>query len=147
MGRTRGGFGLDYELELRNGEARASFVMDHDRFGPQGVLGGCNGDVNKVVVLRDGEKYVPLHLSKEQDIALSPGDRVRVRTPGGGGYGDPLDRDATAVFEDVRLGRYTSDQATALYGVIIVKDNAGEISVDSQATAARRAGMKGVGTV
>jgi len=146
-GRTRGGFGLDYELELRNGEARASFVMDHGRFGPQGVLGGCNGDVNKVEVLRGGETYVPLHLSKEQDIELSPGDRVWVRTPGGGGYGDPLDRDATAVFEDVRLGRYTADQAIALYGVIIVKDNAGEISVDSQATAARRAAMKGVGTV
>ena len=146
-GRARGGFGLDYELVLRNGEARASFVMDHGRFGPQGVLGGCNGDVNKVVVLRDGETYVPLHLSKEQDIALSPGDRVWVRTPGGGGYGDPLDRDTTAVFEDVRLGRYTADQATALYGVIIVKDNTGEISVDSQATAARRAGMKGVDTV
>ena len=90
---------------------------------------------------------MPLHLSKEQDIALSPGDRVWVRTPGGGGYGDPLDRDATAVFEDVRLGRYTAAQAAALYGVIIVEDNAGEISVDSRATAARRAGTKGVDTV
>ena len=146
-GLTRGGFGLDYELELRNGEARASFVMDHGRFGPQGVLGGGNGDVNKVVVLRDGEAYVPLHLSKEQDIALAPGDRVWVRTPGGGGYGDPLERDAIAVFEDVRLGRYTADEVAALYGVIIIKDDTGEMSVDSQATAARRAGMRGADTV
>ena len=71
----RGGFGLDYELELRNGEARASFVMDHGRFGPQGALGGRDGDVNKVVVLRDGTSYVPKHLSKEQDIVLTTGDR------------------------------------------------------------------------
>lgn len=141
-GRTRGGFGLDYELELRNGEARASFVMDHGRFGPQGVLGGGDGDVNKVVVVRDGETYVPLHLSKEQDIALAPGDRVWVRTPGGGGYGDPLERDAIAVFEDVRLGRNTVEQAAALYGVIIATDDAGEMFVDSQATTVRRAAMK-----
>jgi N-methylhydantoinase B len=33
-GEHRGGFGLDYEVELRRGEARASFVMDHGRFGP-----------------------------------------------------------------------------------------------------------------
>ena len=42
-GFARGGFGLDYKLELRNGEARASFVMDHGRFGPQGALGGGDG--------------------------------------------------------------------------------------------------------
>ena len=39
---------------------------------------------------------MPEHLSKAQDIPLAPGDRVRVRTPGGGGYGDPRDRDAVA---------------------------------------------------
>jgi hypothetical protein len=37
-GRLRGGFGLDYEVELLRGHARASFVMDHGRFGPQGAL-------------------------------------------------------------------------------------------------------------
>ncbi|MDT8343200.1 MAG: hydantoinase B/oxoprolinase family protein, partial [Thermohalobaculum sp.] len=39
-GRWRGGFGLDYEIELRRGSASASFVMDHGRTGPQGALGG-----------------------------------------------------------------------------------------------------------
>ena len=126
-GRNRGGFGLDYELELRNGEARASFVMDHGRFGPQGALGGEDGEVNKVVVIRDGEPYVPLHLSKEQDIALAPGDRVWVRTPGGGGYGDPLERPPESVLEDVRLGRYTAAQAHDLYGVVISEADEPEI--------------------
>ena len=69
-GFARGGFGLDYKLELRNGEARASFVMDHGRFGPQGALGGGDGAVNKVVILRGEESYVPVHLSKEQDIKV-----------------------------------------------------------------------------
>jgi len=58
---------------------------------------------------------VPEHLSKAQDIPLQPGDRVRVRTPGGGGYGDPALRDPALVDEDVRLGRYTAAQARALF--------------------------------
>ena len=88
-GPHRGGFGLDYEVELLRGTARASFVMDHGRFGPQGALGGRDGGVNRVEVIRGGETLIPEHLSKAQDIPLAPGDRVRVRTPGGGGYGDP----------------------------------------------------------
>ena len=106
-GKHRGGFGLEYELELRRGEARASFVMDHGRVGPQGVLGGEDGAPNSVTVWRDGEPHIPEHLSKEQDIALKPGDRVEVKTPGGGGYGTPADRDPDAIAEDIRLGYYS----------------------------------------
>ena len=115
-GWRRGGFGLDYEVELRRGEARASFVMDHGRFGPQGALGGADGAPNRVTVWRNGVAYVPLHLSKEQDIPLQAGDRVHVRTPGGGGYGDPARRDPAATAEDVRLGRYTAAEAAAKFG-------------------------------
>lgn len=104
-GKHRGGLGLEYEIELRRGEATASFVMDHGRFGPQGALGGADGAVNEVEVWRGGEMYVPEHLSKEQDIPLKAGDRVRVRTPGGGGYGDPAERDPELTAEDKRLGR------------------------------------------
>ena len=39
-GEYRGGFGVNYAIKLRRGEARVSFVMDHGRSGPQGVLGG-----------------------------------------------------------------------------------------------------------
>ena len=104
-GQHRGGLGLDYEVELRRGNARASFVMDHGRFGPQGVLGGADGAVNEVEVWREGVKYIPEHLSKEQDIPLQAGDRVRVKTPGGGGYGPALERDLDLIKEDKRLGR------------------------------------------
>jgi N-methylhydantoinase B len=121
-GHHRGGFGLDYEIELRRGEATASFVMDHGRFGPPGVLGGRDGRPNSVLVTQSGREMVPEHLSKAQDIPLKPGDRVRVGTPGGGGYGDPLTRDPAAVAEDVRLGRYTADEARVLFGVVISAD-------------------------
>ena len=129
-GFARGGFGLDYKLELRNGEARASFVMDHGRFGPQGALGGGDGAVNKVVILRGEERYVPQHLSKEQDISMAPGDMVWVRTPGGGGYGDPFRRPPQAVFKDVRLGRVSIEQARKFYGVIVEVTSEGKLSLD-----------------
>ncbi|RWG65749.1 hydantoinase B/oxoprolinase family protein, partial [Mesorhizobium sp.] len=115
-GKHRGGFGLAYEVEILRGEARASFVMDHGRFGPQGALGGRDGAPNSVTVFRGGEAHVPPHLSKEQDIALKAGDRVRVGTPGGGGYGDPRERDPKQVAEDVRLGYYTAEQAREMFG-------------------------------
>lgn len=114
-GMHRGGFGLEYELELLRGDANASFVMDHGRFGPQGANGGEDGAVNEVEVRRSGKVHVPDHLSKEQDIALAPGDRVLVRTPGGGGYGDPAKRDPALVEEDVRLGRYSKADAARLF--------------------------------
>jgi N-methylhydantoinase B len=134
-GRHRGGFGLDYEVELRRGEATASFVMDHGRFGPPGALGGKDGRPNSVVVWQNGKSMVPEHLSKAQDIPLKPGDRVRVGTPGGGGYGDPMTRDVGAVAEDVKLERYSVEEAKALFGVVIGLDGA----VDAKETEGVRA--------
>ncbi|MGL4286775.1 MAG: hydantoinase B/oxoprolinase family protein [Phreatobacter sp.] len=115
-GEKRGGFGVHYEMELLRGEARASFVMDHGRFGPPGVLGGADGAPNVVRIHRDGTTTIPEHLSKDQDIAIRAGDRVEVMTPGGGGYGDPAKRDPALVARDVARGYYTADQAAKLWG-------------------------------
>ncbi|MCP5366690.1 MAG: hydantoinase B/oxoprolinase family protein [Hyphomicrobiales bacterium] len=134
-GAQRGGFGVKYTVELRRGEARASFVMDHGRVGPQGVLGGADGLPNAVTIHRDGRSYVPPHLSKDQDIRIRAGDRVQVGTPGGGGYGDPFTRDPDLVLADVRRGYYTADEARERFGVVLAADGA---AVDAQATAAAR---------
>jgi len=115
-GRHRGGFGLAYEIELLRGTARASFVMDHGRTGPLGALGGENGGVNQVRVIRNGKEHVPPHLSKEQDIPLVAGDRVQVKTPGGGGYGDPRKRERALVAHDVAMGYYNLAEAEARFG-------------------------------
>lgn len=145
-GEQRGGFGLDYEVELLRGSAKASFVMDHGRRGPLGARGGSDGGVNCVVVHRSGEAHVPAHLSKEQDITMQAGDRVHVQTPGGGGFGDPRRRAPSAVLEDVRLGRYTVDQGRELFGVVVIApdtaldESPGEWRIDERATASLRAG-------
>jgi len=118
-GRQRGGFGVRYKIRLRRGAARASFVMDHGRIGPQGALGGGDGGVNRVLVEQGGEAYVPPHLSKDQDIRIAPGDCVTVSTPGGGGYGDPRERAPELVRRDVARGYYTAAQAEALFGIAL----------------------------
>jgi len=114
-GRQRGGFGLHYKLQLRRGAAQASFVMDHGRQGPRGALGGQDGGVNQVTVVAAGEVIRPEHLSKAQGLNLQAGDTVEVRTPGGGGYGDPAARARWRVEADVRKGYYTAEEAAALY--------------------------------
>jgi N-methylhydantoinase B len=133
-GRHRGGFGVHYEVELLRGEAKASFVMDHGRFGPPGVQGGGEGAPNVVRLHRGGEVLVPEHLSKDQDIPLRAGDRVEVMTPGGGGYGDAFARDPALVARDVARGYYTAEQARRLFGVACAADGA----VDAGATAVLR---------
>jgi N-methylhydantoinase B len=113
-------------------------VMDHGRTGPLGALGGTDGGVNRVAVETRAGSYQPPHLSKDQDIQLEPGDVVRVSTPGGGGYGDPLRRDPRKVASDVRRGYYTRDQAASLFGVAL--DAAGE--VDGARTEQLRSGRR-----
>jgi len=115
-GRHRGGFGVHYEVELLRGEAKASFVMDHGRFGPPGVLGGQPGAPNVVRLHRGGVTTTPEHLSKDQGLRLVAGDRVEVMTPGGGGFGDPRERDPALVERDVARGYYTPAQAELLWG-------------------------------
>ncbi len=139
VGRQRGGFGVRYKLRLRRGEARASFVMDHGRFGPQGALGGDDGGLNTVLVEQSGRAYVPPHLSKDQDIRVVPGDAVTVSTPGGGGYGPAFERTPALVARDVRRGYYTTAEAAERFGVAL--DAAGEI--DAAATARLRHARRG----
>lgn len=138
-GRRRGGFGVDYTVRIRRGEARASFVMDHGRVGPQGALGGRDGLPNRVRVHRGGEVYEPPHLSKDQGIAVREGDRVEVSTPGGGGYGDPFGRDPALVARDVRRGYYTPGQARDLFGVALAADGAPDPAATAGLRAAARA--------
>ena len=116
-GEHRGGFGVNYKIRIRRGEAVASMVMDHGRTGPQGALGGSDGGVNRVRIVRDGEAYVPPHLSKDQSIALKAGDVIEVSTPGGGGFGEPASRSKAEIERDIGRGYYTRAEASQRFGV------------------------------
>ena len=129
-GKSRGGFGVNYKIKLRRGNAKVSMVMDHGRFGPQGVLGGKDGGVNKVQIEHNGHTYIPPHLSKDQNIHVQAGDTIWVSTPGGGGYESALQRNPELVRKDVQRGYYTIRQAQDLFGVVFTSDGV----VDDNAT-------------
>ncbi len=122
-------------MAISSGASTASFVMDHGRSGPLGALGGRNGGVNKVVVMRNGTTYHPPHLSKDQGIAIEEGDTITVSTPGGGGFGDPLAREPALVARDVKRGYYTLAEAEEGFGVVLDPET---LAADEAATRARR---------
>jgi len=115
-GRRRGGLGALYRVRLLGDEGRASFLMEHGRTGPHGLLGGSAGACNEIRIMRNDSVSTLEHVSKGADIALSAGDRVEVRTPGGGGYGDPLERERDLVERDLVRGYVTPAQAREKYG-------------------------------
>jgi N-methylhydantoinase B len=119
LGAHRGGFGVSYTVRLRRGEARASFVMDHGRVGPPGILGGADGAPNRIAILQGERTFSPEHLSKDQDIELQPGDLIRIWTPGGGGYGDVADRDPALIEQDRVRGYFGPPEAELMSPLIV----------------------------
>ncbi len=111
-GRFRGGFGVSYKLRLLRGHGKASFLMEHGRFGPPGILGGEAGAPNRISISQKGRAIEPEHISKGEDFVLGPGDTIEVNTPGGGGYGLQAERDSEANADD-RLQAYYPDHAGA----------------------------------
>ena len=105
-GHHRGGFGISYRIRVLRGEGKASFLMDHGRFGPPGLMGGEPGATNDIEISQAGRVVRPEHLSKGEGYVLGPGDWLHVRTPGGGGYGPPEQRPAELIARDVRRGYY-----------------------------------------
>jgi N-methylhydantoinase B len=81
------------------------------------VLGGGAGALNRFTVLRGngGEERPPM-ASKWVGIKLNRGERVRLETPGGGGYGPPGERAATAISRDIVNGSVTPTAAERDYG-------------------------------
>ena len=110
-GRWRGGLGVSYKVRLLRGEAKASFMMDHGRTGPFGMLGGEPGALNDISVSQGGTLSRPAFGSKGDGFELAEGDWVLVNTPGGGGYGSPEERPGKLIERDVSRGYLTREQA------------------------------------
>lgn len=101
-GMRRGGLGLVREWRIDS--PRALFTANMDRFvhAPFGLAGGGAAALGRLILRRDGEERdVP---PKSDNLPLAKGDRIRLETSGGGGFGDPARRDPGAVERDRRLG-------------------------------------------
>ena len=111
-GENRGGLGAIYEIELLEEEATGFLFGERGKFAPQGVVGGGKGAQNIFSYDSDepdaenGKKYPPL-ISKITGIPLKKGQRVRLETPGGGGYGDVKKRSKARVDYDLKQGYVT----------------------------------------
>ena len=111
-GERRGGLGLRRDVEVRT-EASFSLIADRHRHAPYGLAGGGDGERGAAYRIEDGtETRVPGKTAG----TLAPGETLSIRTPGGGGYRDPSDRDPEAVARDVRLGKLSAERAREVYG-------------------------------
>jgi N-methylhydantoinase B len=117
-GRWRGGLGFAREYRILTDEVRFSMRTDKHAIEPWGSEGGNSGGKGACIVNPQAkdEKRLP---SRFGDHRLSKGDLLRVERPGGGGLGDPLERPAGDVFEDVRQGYVSIEQARSDYGVVV----------------------------
>jgi N-methylhydantoinase B len=107
-GRHRGGLGAIYEIELLEEEADVFLFGERGRFAPPGILGGEAGALNRFTLIRrDDAQLQPPMASKWVGVKLAKGDRVRLETPGGGGYGPAAQRSSEAIEHDVRSGYVT----------------------------------------
>ena len=136
-GFNRGGLGAIYEIEaLADGATDVSLLGERGKFPPFGVNGGRSAALNRFVYQTDSGERTPPLVSKVTDIRIVAGQHVRLETPGGGGFGDPMTRDPVRVGRDVNLGYVTKAAARNEYGVVIGENGA----VDTAATAALRSG-------
>ncbi|MEK9967720.1 MAG: hydantoinase B/oxoprolinase family protein, partial [Ferrovibrio sp.] len=115
-GRHRGGLGAVYEIELLEEEADLFLFGERGKFAPAGVLGGHAAQRNRFFYPKDGKSSEPAMVSKLHDAKLKKGDRIRLETPGGGGYGPPSERKAESIAEDLRLGYVTEAGVARDYG-------------------------------
>ena len=140
-GRMKGGLGRRMVLRIPDDEYAplppVSLAMQSGRYRhpPEGLFGGKQG--LKATFLVNGKEGNPYGLTH-----LKPGDVVMIDAPGGGGYGNPVERDPELVEKDVLEGYVTRDDAAEQYGVII---DPGTLKVDVGATREKRAAMASIG--
>lgn len=99
-GQFRGGLGAIYEIELLENSAQAFIFGERARAAPKGIAGGHEGALNRFTYFTLGAWRTPPMGSKMLGIQLTKGDKVRLETPGGGGYGAPENRDLQARLHD-----------------------------------------------
>ena len=132
-GTFRGGHGITKVYTFEEPGA-ITFQDDRAHTYPWGVDGGkYGGRSEKKLVRSDGtEEALP---SKVENVPVEAGDKLVFRTAGGGGLGDPLERDPSIVAQEVQRGLISETAAEEEYGVVLTEDG----SVDESATDDTRA--------
>ncbi|MDP7344089.1 MAG: hydantoinase B/oxoprolinase family protein, partial [Alphaproteobacteria bacterium] len=141
-GKYRGGVGLNKASTLNQAANTViSYVCDRERAVVWGIEGGLPSMPHGFWLKREGESEAVWLGSIFSDVEIHPGDQFSRPTAGGGGLGDPLERDPEAVCEDVADDYVSVARAARDYGVVIREIDAelAEYEVDREATKAARA--------
>ena len=123
-GKYRGGLGTTKTLLCMNPTITVSFFGDRQKRGPWGLHGGSEGGRGKIeYLLSASQAWQPMHSafgkrsqSKFAATTVRLGDRVRITTPGAGGWGSPQERDPAMIGEDLNEGFTTSASSKMDYG-------------------------------
>ncbi|MGB6105779.1 MAG: hydantoinase B/oxoprolinase family protein [Pusillimonas sp.] len=137
-GRWRGGLTAERLYYVEYVQASCTVGSERAQFAPQGLFGGLPGSLYRCDIIRkDGPiESVP---PKGQARVVGFGDRVRIRSAGAGGYGDPFEREVERVLADVRNEYVSIEDAYHHYGVAISADLK---TIDIEATRALRSGRR-----
>lgn len=113
-GRHRGGLGFERIYEFTGDCDLVAYSEQTDpRFSPWGTQGGLPGSAASMTVVRTDGTQIAVRKTR---LMVAAGDRLVVRTSGGGGFGDPRTRDRELVARDLREGKITLEQAREVYG-------------------------------
>ncbi len=133
-GMRRGGLGFRRAIRILSDEARLTVLSDRNVLPPYGVLGGLAGAPNRFLVRAGDTETTPGAIpGKIANHPLRKDDIVISESSGGGGYGDPLDRELDMLDRDLREGYIGEAHAKKIYGAVF---RGGRI--DRQATEAKR---------
>jgi N-methylhydantoinase B len=137
-GRWRGGLGLTRAVRILAPNTRLSVLAERAVLPPFGVCGGGAGATNRFWIRRAGRAVQPSPLpGKVSAFPVQAGDVLLMESSGGGGFGDPLERDPAMVAADLTEGYVTPEAAGSIYGVVLRHG-----TIDAAATAARRAQLR-----
>lgn len=121
-GQFRGGNGFVRAFRVEAERAQICLCADRHDTPPPGLFGGKPGSTSRYI-LNPGTNREKVLASKTPYIALEPNTLVRVQSAGGGGYGDPHERDPALIVEDLKNGYITAEGAKADYGYTSVTKN------------------------
>jgi N-methylhydantoinase B len=127
-GQFRGGLGYEKHIRMRK-DAHFMSIADRSILACWGVKGGRAGRPFEVTIDPGGPNERTVDALADAE-AVPAGTVIRIRTTGGGGWGDPLDRDPAAVVRDVLWGKVSRTAAAQDYGVVVIgSQDAPEVDV------------------
>jgi N-methylhydantoinase B len=144
-GKWRGGAGVRKASILREADQTViSYICDRERAIVWGIQGGLPSMPHGLSLTRKGAEHVQWLGSAFSDVKLNAGDMFSRPTAGGGGFGDPLERDPALVREDVSNDYVSIGRARKDYGVVlrVIDLDLAEYDVDEAATQAERARIR-----